>query len=99
MCTWIYADNLRSFLTILSWIVDYSFDPEEWTAIAFGVGGAEPEAARWYEYEFAGRNRAVFSLGADPGTSVGHVRVTVPGELESQVELAAEICGHFRVQE
>jgi hypothetical protein len=96
---WVYADNLRPFLTVLGWVVGYALDADDWTAISFGVCDSDAEADRWYDYEFAGRHCAAFSLGADPGTGVVLVRAQVPAELEPQVRLAADIFAHFRVQE
>jgi hypothetical protein len=96
---WVLEDNLRPFLTAVGWIVGYPFDPDDWTAISFGVRETDQEAGRWYAYEFAGRHRAMLSLARDPGSCVVHVRVGVPSELESQVNLAAEIFTRFRLRE
>lgn len=95
---WLLMDNLQPFLTVLGWLVDYDFGPDDWTAIHFGVRETDAEGERWYDYEFAGRRRAVFSLAIDPGTSVVHARIEVPPELEPQVQLAISIFAHFTVR-
>jgi hypothetical protein len=94
---WVLEDNLRPFLTVLGWLVGYTLDPDDWDAIASGVRKTDAEAGCWYDYEFMGKHRAALSLGIDPGTSVVHIRVGVPAELESQVQLAADIFARFRV--
>ena len=96
---WVFEDNLRPFLTVLGWVAGYALDADDWEAIATGVRETDAEAGRWYDYEFAGRHRAAFSLSRDPGTCVVHVRVRVPEELEPQVRLVADIFAHFRVRE
>jgi hypothetical protein len=96
---WVYQDNLRPFLTVLGWIVGYSVDTDDWTAIAVGVRESDMEADHWYYYELNGRYRAVVSLAIDPGTSVVHVRAEVPAELEPKVQLAADIFAYFRIRE
>lgn len=94
---WVYEANLRPFLTVLGWVVGYSFDADDWAAISFGVRETDAGQDRWFGYEFVGRDRAVLRLGIDPGTAVVHVDVAVRPELGPQVRLAADIFAHFRV--
>jgi len=96
--TWLFDDNLRAFLTVLSWEAQYDIAPEEYTTIEYGVRDTDAEENRWYEYEFAGRNRVVFSLATDPGTSVVHVRYQAPTEQMQRIDAAISIFAHFHFQ-
>ena len=98
LANWVFAENLRPFLISLGWFVGYEFDPDDWTAIRYGIEATDQEADRWFEYEFAGLQRAVFRLACDPGTSVVHVRVEVPAALVPKVEAAIAIFQAFRIQ-
>jgi hypothetical protein len=96
---WVYEDNLRAFLTVVGWIVGYSFDADDWFAVSSGVRESDAEANQWYEYELVGDHRAALRIGIDAGAEVVHVRCDVSPELQSQVRLASEIFAHFRVSE
>jgi hypothetical protein len=96
---WVFDSNLRPFLTVLGWVTGYAFDANDWEAVAHGVRESDAEADRCYEYEFAGRTPARLRLGQDPGTSVVHVRVQVPAEVEPQVRVAVSIFQHFHIRD
>lgn len=95
---WVLEENLLPFLTTIGWIVGYTFDQDDWTAISNGIGETDQEADRWYEYEMAGRRRLKLAIARDPGSSVVFVRVQTEAVLESQVNLAIEIFARFRLR-
>jgi hypothetical protein len=89
-------DNLLPFMTALGWLVAYQFDDGDWAALSYGLRDSDAEAGQWYEYEFSGRERLVFSVALDDsGSSVVYLRVALPEEFEPQVKLLAEFCWHF----
>jgi hypothetical protein len=94
---WIFDGNLRPFLTVIGWIVGYSFDADDWVALSHGVRESDAEANSWYEYEFVGRYSAHLRLGRDPGSSVVQVRAGVPADVDPQIRLALAIFAHFHV--
>ena len=98
LADWVFADNLRAFLTALGWFVGCSLDDEDWTAIHRRVEGTDEEAGPWFDYDFTGEHAASLRLAADPGASVIHVRIEVPAPAEPNVEAAISIFQHFRVR-
>lgn len=95
---WIFDDNLKAFLTVLSWEAKYDADPDEFSIIELGVRETDAEAHRWYSYEFTGRDRIAFSLAVDPGASVVHVRFEAPAIIVPRIEATIAIFAHFIVQ-
>jgi hypothetical protein len=89
----ILQENLESFLTALSWLIGYSIDNDDWEAInndlLDGGGGS---------YEFVGSQAMKFEMSINGSTNLLKVKVAVPPELESQVELAVAIFQHFRLR-
>jgi hypothetical protein len=98
LADWISEENLRPFLTALSWIVRYRFDDGDWTAISLGVSDTNGDTDRWYDYEFAGELRAQMLLARDRGSGVIRLRLDVPHEAEESIKLALAIFQHFRIQ-
>ena len=98
MADWVYDENLRPFLLSLGWFVGYDLDVDDWTAIRYGIEGTDQKADRWFDYEFAGQQRAVLWLARDPGSSVVHVRVEVPAEIVPKVESTIAIFQVFRIK-
>lgn len=95
-----FDDNLTPFMTALGWLVGYRFDDDDQAAISHGLRESDAEAGRWYEYEFNGSQRAVFSLALDDsGGSIVLLRVALPEVLEPQVKLLSEFCWHFHWRE
>jgi hypothetical protein len=89
----ILSENLEPFLNVLSWLIGYSIDDDDWKAInndlLDGGGGS---------YEFAGNQKLKFDVSLNGNTDGMKVTVAVPHELESQVELAVAIFQHFRLR-
>jgi len=95
---WLYDDNLAPFLTVLCWLTDYDVAPDELAIIKDGVRETDAEKNHWYDYEFVGKQLVKFSLAADPGTSVVHVRIQSPIDLRPKIETAIAIFARFRMQ-
>jgi hypothetical protein len=95
---WIYEDNLHPFLTVLSWIVEYAFDPDEWMAIRFGIEETNDERNVWYDYEFSGKTSAQFRIAREPGGSVVHLQIKVPESLSSEVKLTMQMFSTFHIE-
>ncbi len=96
---WLYRENLAAFISVLGWLAEYDTAPDELTAIDYGVRETNAEADQWYEYEFVGLHRIAFSLAADPGTSVVHVRIEAPTDLKPKIDMAIAIFAHFHLQQ
>jgi hypothetical protein len=94
---WVCEDNLRPFLTVLAWIVEYDFDLDDWTAISHGVRGTNDKAHQWYEYEFAGTQSARCWLACADGATVMNVQIEVPEIFEAQIEVAFLVCQDFNI--
>jgi hypothetical protein len=95
---WILRQNLRAFLTAVSWVVGYPFGADDWAAIEHGVRESDDETGQRYEYTFAGQQAAKLLLARDPGTAVVHVRVEAAAEVEPQIRLALSIFQHFHIE-
>ncbi len=88
MCDWVLDSNLRSYLTSLSWLVRYSFDDDDWTAVQAGLASADAEASRWFDYTLYSPQSEpgiVLELAPDVGTSVIQVRARFDPSLKLQV--------------
>ena len=92
----IFEENLRLFLTALGWLVGYPFDPDDWVAVSHGLRDTNREIDCWFDYEFSGNDRTPFAVAFDDsGSGVVCVRVELPGEFASRVQLLADFCWHF----
>jgi hypothetical protein len=51
---WIWDENLRPFLEVISQLAGYAFDDLDWDAISWGVAEAEqngdPHRFKWFDY-------------------------------------------------
>ncbi|HVS38898.1 MAG TPA: hypothetical protein VMS17_25295 [Gemmataceae bacterium] len=92
---WIFEDNLLPFLTILAAVVRYDFIRDEWSAVRFGVVETDEENGRWYDYEFAGNQRAAFRLARSVGSSVIHLELESDSDTELRMEVAVQIAQRY----
>ena len=96
---WIFEENLRPFLEVLSRFVGYSLDEDDWTAISHGVKDTFAEKGLWYDYSFLGACTAYLKVAHDePGTGAIVLQVNVPQALRPKVEATIEIMQHFHLQ-
>lgn len=72
---WIYDSNLRPFLEATASLVGQQFDSDDWTAVRFGVSGADAEASRWYELSLPIDVGAPIALRVAPDVGSSIVRV------------------------
>jgi len=99
VANWIFRNNLRPFLCILSGIVGYDFDDDDWTAIEYGLRDTDGDKGRWFTYRFEGAQTASLALALDQGTQVVLVQADTPAPLDTQVALAVSICQSFDLHE
>lgn len=68
---WIWSDNLRPLLEILSHAVAYAFDDSDWAAFEAGMADTDSERGPWFEFPVAGvLVRAALEPGAGEMTSI-----------------------------
>lgn len=85
---WIIRENVQPFMIAYGRLLGAVPDLDELEVIRLGVLRADAEADRWYEHSFWGvaDDRARIRLAPDPGSSVMHVRATVPPEFVTRMQ-------------
>ena len=69
MKDWIFEKNLRPVLEIVSRMVGYQFDQEDWNVVRFGVRDSNSEKNQWYEYPL-GESHVTARLRRNAGSAV-----------------------------
>lgn len=91
---WVFRSNLREYLVSLGWLVRYSFDEDDWTAVQLGVASADAEASRWFDYTLYAPEPDVgitLDLAPDVGTAAVQVRARFDPSLRLQIEQSTAI--------
>jgi hypothetical protein len=95
---WIDEDNLEAFCLIVSGIVGYDFDSDDWNSIRFGVRDTHTDKGRWYEYSFIGDSEISLHLGHDePGSGILMVEWQTSLDLDDKVQLVVEIAQEWKM--
>jgi hypothetical protein len=96
VANWIFDENLPVFLVTLGYIVGYQFDPAEVEVIEAGVRESDGDADYWFGYSLPGSVCACdLQLAQDYGSSVIHVRLSLPELQGAQAEVAVYMCQCF----
>lgn len=95
---WIYEENLKPLLEVLSQLVSYNFDDSDWTAISTGLKGTDDEKNEWYSYSLIGRKTVEVEVAADNGSCVVHVRLHSELHVEEKAEVAISIFQNYTVR-
>lgn len=91
---WLWTENLRPLLEILSSLVSYGFDDLDWTAIEAGIVGTDSETSVWFEYPLAAATvHIAHELGAEEMVSVRIDGV----EGRPEIELLDDIMREYKV--
>ena len=105
METWIYAENLKAFVRLLTYLAGYTLYDEnyEWLAIENGLKVTDANDGRWYTFPIEGKWRLTLDLALDPDSSYEtYIRVTsendLDPELRAQLDLLISICQDYSVQ-
>ena len=61
---WIWTENLRAALEVMSRLLGYRFDDLDWAAIEAGLPETDSEAGRWFDYPIAA---ATVLIAYEPG--------------------------------
>ena len=87
--SWIFKQNLESFLEMLAWIAGHPFADWDYNAIVAGIEGTNGEKEQWFHYELdSSKRRLAFHIADDPGSSVYLFRISAPDDVVPLVELA-----------
>jgi hypothetical protein len=87
--SWIFQENLESFLELLTWIAGCKFNEWDFNAVVAGIEGTNYDLDTWFKYEFEGTKRSVaFEVADDPGSSVYHFRFPAPSGAAELIELS-----------
>ena len=92
---WIFEENLRPWLEVLSQIVGYEFDDLDWDAVRGGITGTDVERSLWYEYPLGENSRV--GVAHDPGTAVVMVRASLSAAAAERVKVAILISQSYRL--
>jgi hypothetical protein len=83
---WIWHENLRPFLEVVSWLTGYSFDDLDWDAITVGLDEAErTQVDYWFDYPLGDVALRLRDYGP-----FGPVRFELQGdaEIERRIDVA-----------
>jgi hypothetical protein len=97
ICDWIYSDNLKPLVEILSRFAGYEFDGGDWTALEFGVIDTNYEQDRWFRFEFVGSHSIRVEFAMDPGSEVLFVRIESDWETAPQIDVIVPLLQSYRL--
>jgi hypothetical protein len=100
----ILEENLRPFVEVLGWQVDYRLSDADWEMIAAGLEGTDADHWRWAEFTLRGGPPWRFSAllryaWTDPGAGVPYVDVMVESvpSVEAVATTAIQIMWNYRI--
>jgi hypothetical protein len=94
---WIFGENLRPWLEILSAVVGYDFDDTDWDAVDAGIATTDSESLRWHEVSLGGDGAPLVKLAKEPGSAVVAVMASLPTDLVERAKLAIQIAQSYRL--
>lgn len=97
IANWIYEENLKPLLEMLSCLVDYSFDESDWVAVSTGIVNTDDEKDEWYEYQLIGKQTIEVKVAADPGSCIIHVQLQSKPNVEEKAKVAIAIFQQYKV--
>jgi len=96
---WIFEQNLLPTLLILSHIVGYAFDEDEFTAIEYGLTGTSDEKNIWWTYQFIGDKTIDIRFARDEDNKdIIFIDLLFDKDLVGQVGLTIYIAQDFNLQ-
>jgi hypothetical protein len=91
--SWIFKQNLESFLAMLAYIAGNPFEDWDFHAVVAGIKSTDCEKERWFEYEFNGpKRRITFRAADDLGSSLFLFRIDTTDDAKELIDLAFYIC-------
>lgn len=98
---WVWPQNVRPLLLLLSQWIDYSFDESDWVAIEHGLSVTNLNEDRWFSYPLAGHPPLQIELakedGADPVVVKVKTAQPTAERLSVQVETTLATLNSFRI--
>lgn len=96
LADWVFEENLRPWLEVVSKVVGYDFDDLDWQAVATGIKDSDAEQSRWYEHPL-GEGPSHVKVAREVGAAVVAVNVVVPEDTGDRVKLATAIAQTYRL--
>ena len=93
---WVFEENLKPWLEIVSTVLGYDFDESDWIAVSAGIAESDSERSSWYEYQL-GRVPLRVGLAREPRATVVMLKMGVPEEVADRVKLAVLIAQTYRL--
>ena len=84
-------------LDLLASLVEYELDADDTNAITVGVRDTDCDADRWFDYEFAGREKLTVWIADDTGTNVRMLRVESPSDCSDKVSTIIDVAQRYRL--
>gem|GEM_PF-2857237 len=94
---WILENNLKPLMEMLSHWAKYTFEPDDWDAIHYGIQESNRETNKWFDYILSGVEPVSIRLAADPGSSVVHVRIECSPSLAAKAGVALELMQNYKL--
>lgn len=93
---WIFQKNLYSTLLILSEVIGYDIDDDDFNAIDYGLQGTSDEKNIWWYYQLIGDHTIYLQLAKDEeNTDIVFIQLTFEEQLSKQVNLVIFVVQEF----
>ncbi len=93
---WVFEENLKPWLEIVSKVVGCDFDDLDWDAVAAGITDSDAERSCWYEHPL-GEGPSHVKLARELGSAVVALKMVVPEATADRVKLAVLIAQTYRL--
>jgi hypothetical protein len=96
---WIFRQNLLPALLIISQIINYDLDDDDFNAIGYGLVGTSDEKNVWWTYQFTGDYMIDLRFACDEeDKEIIFIQLSFDEDLGGQVDLTIFVVQEFNLQ-